>query len=123
MEKLFRHQNDVVSSFAQGRHLDDDNCQAKIKILAESAGCDSVLQVGIGRRDDASISLKLLAPPNSLECLFLQKPEQFYLNRRGQVADFVKEQRAAGCGLDEALALHVCSREGAFLVAEEFALK
>ena len=40
-------------------------------------------QIGIGRRDDASVSLKLLTAPYSLECLFLEKPEQFYLNGRG----------------------------------------
>ena len=68
-------------------------------------------------------TLIVRVPPDPLEFVLLQNAQQLGLKRQGNFGDFVEEQRAAVGQLEAALALHRRAGEGAFFVAEEFALE
>ena len=65
----------------------------------------------------------LLAPADPLDDLLLEVPQELHLERQRQLPDLVEEQRPLVGRLDAPLALDVGPREGALLVAEEFALQ
>src|SRR5208283_1756620 len=119
----FCDHDNVVPPLPQRGHLDDDNGQAKVQVLAEFPAGGGFLQVPVRGRDDASVALNLLPAPYSLEAFFLKKAQKLHLDRRWQFADLIEEERAPRGGLDMPFAQRVSTRERAFLVAEEFALE
>ena len=54
-----------------------------------------LLEVAVGRRDDADVDLDRLAAADALELALLQHAQQLDLHLQRQVADLVEEQRAA----------------------------
>ena len=77
------------------RHLDGDDVEPIIKILAEFPLLDQILQLAIRGGNDAHIGLARLGIAHPLVLALLQKPQQLGLDFLGQFADLIKEQRAA----------------------------
>ena len=71
----------------------------------------------------ARIDTVLLAPADPLDGLLLEVPQDLHLQRQRQLPDLVEEKRPLVGRLDAPLAQDVGPREGALLVAEEFALQ
>ena len=55
---------------------------AIVKVAAELAVGHRLLEVGVGRRDQTDVNLLSPGAAQSLEFLFLQHTEQFWLQRR-----------------------------------------
>src|SRR4029434_7962663 len=55
---------------------------------------DSAIQIAVGGSDDSHVNADRLGPPDPLKFAFLKKPQQFGLKLRGNVADFIEENRA-----------------------------
>ena len=105
-----REQACIPGPAPQRRNRDDDLGEAIVKILAEPAGRDQILQVLVRRADDAHVDRDLLAPADALDHPLLQEPQQLRLERRRQVADLVEEQRPAVGHLDLAQGLRAPPR-------------
>ena len=93
---------DLLAPFAQRRHVDPDDAQPVIQILAELAFGDALFEVGVGRREHADVHLLRLGLADRHDLLLLEKPQQLGLDVERQIADFVEEQRAAGGGAHQA---------------------
>jgi len=70
------------------------------EILAERSRRNRFLQVAVGRGYDAYIDGNRLAVANALDLPVLKHSEQCDLRFRGQIADFVEENRAAVGGFE-----------------------
>jgi hypothetical protein len=47
----------IVAVFAQGRQFNREDAEAVVKVLAELTRIDRLLQVAVGRGDDANVDL------------------------------------------------------------------
>ena len=112
---------DVFPTFAQGRHSQFDDIEPIVKILAETAAVDTLLELAVGRRNDAYVDRFLTGATDLAHPLFLDGPQQFDLHGQRQVSDLVEEQRSAVGGLKEAFTFAVGASERAFAIAEKFA--
>ncbi len=114
---------DIRPALAQGRGVERHHVEAVIEIFAEAAGLGLRGEVAVGGGDDAGVKLDGLAAAEPLKLALLQDAEELGLELWGEFADFVQEHSAAGGEFELAgLAVH-SAREGAFLVAEEFAFE
>src|SRR5579871_185143 len=115
-------QRDVVGPLAQRRHVDRDDRQAEVEILAEAAFLDLLLEVLVRRRDDAHVDLDRPRRSEPFDFALLQHAQHFRLRLRAHVADFVEEDRPAVGLLELADLLLGRAGERAFLVAEQLRL-
>ena len=113
---------DVRGALAQCRNLDDDDSEAVVEVLAEVAPADLLAQVLVRGGHHAHVHLHVLVTAHAADLVLLERPQHLGLGRERHVADLVHEERAAVGLLEFALALLDGRREGAPLVAEEFAL-
>ena len=118
-----RQRRDVAAALAQRRQQDVDDVQAIEQILAEATLGDLLLQVAVGRGDQADVGRDGLIATHAFELAFLQHAQELHLGRRRDVADFVEEQRAAVGLLEATLASAIRAGVRAALVAEQLALE
>ena len=82
-----------------------------------------VLEVPVGRRDDAHVDPLRARAADALELLLLEDAQQLRLQLERDVADLVEEERAAVRQLEAPDPLRDGAGERAALVAEELALE
>ena len=121
-QKMRGQQRDVLLALAQGRHLDGEDVEPVIEVLPEAALLRVLLQVAVGGGDDADIDGARLLLADALILLLLQDAQELALEREGDLADLIEEERAAVGGFEAAGAVFDRAGEGAFDVAEELAL-
>ena len=113
---------DVLGALAQRRQLDRDDVDPVVEVLAEPPFLDRLLEIDVGRRDQAELGLDRLGAADALDLAFLNRAQQLGLQVEPQVADLVEEQRAVRRQLELAELLPVRAGERAALVAEQRAL-
>src|SRR5439155_193572 len=122
-EQVARERRDVLAPVAQRREADREDAQAIVEVLAESAGLHLVLEVAVGRHDDARIDRAGAVLAHRADLALLQHAQELRLERRAGLRDLVEKEGAAARHLEEALAVLGGAREGAAAVAEELALE
>src|SRR5208282_2468809 len=85
--EVFRQLENFSRPIAQRGHLQLDNVEAVIEVLAETLLLDQLLEMLIGRCYDARVDLDRLRAADALERALLQKTQQLGLNDRRQVAN------------------------------------
>ncbi len=118
---MIRQQDDVGAPFPQGRDMNREDIEAVIKILAEFSGPHVFFQVATGCGDDPDIDRERFVAPDPFESAFLKDAEEADLDRKGDVADFVKKERAAIGQFKPAFALLGGARKRPFFMTKEFA--
>src|SRR5882757_8311470 len=118
---MHKHGN-VGSPVAQRGKMYGDDVQAEIKVLAEGAVAISGFQVAIGGGDNAYVDCDVRIAAYWPNFLLLQDAQELGLHFERQLANFIEEDCAAVGGLKETGFCFYGSGEGAFFVAEEFAL-
>ena len=103
LEEVIREQQHVGLPLAQRRDEDREDVQAVEQVLAEGAGGNRVLEVGVGRGDEADVDLDRLDAADPLELALLQHAQQLDLGGEVDVADLVEKERAAVGPLEAAL--------------------
>ncbi len=93
----------VGLAVAQRRDADHHLVETVEQILTKPPGAHQVLQILMGRADDADIDRNRLPAADPLDHAFLQEAEQLDLKRQRQIADLVQHQGAAVGQLDLAL--------------------
>jgi len=109
--------------FAQRRHLDRDDVEPVVEVLAEMPGLDHRRQVAIGRRDQPHVDPQRSRAAQALELVLLQDAQDLRLRARAHVADLVEEQGAAVRLLEAADPLFVSAGERTLFVTEQFGLE
>ena len=86
---------DVERALAQAGQAQIDDIEAEEQILAESSALDLLLEVTIGRGDQADIDVAGAFVADPLEITLLQHAQQLALQLQRDLADLVEKQRAA----------------------------
>src|SRR5271155_1689342 len=85
---------DVLAPLAQWRYLDRENTQAIKEVLSETPSFDFLLEIPIGRGDDADVDFARPGVADAFDLLFLQDTKQLRLHGQRDFTDFVEEERA-----------------------------
>ncbi len=118
-DEAARQRQNVFLALAQRADMQRQHVEAEHQVGAEAALGHLLLQVAVGRGDDAHVQLDLAAPAEALHALLLQHAQQLGLQPQRQFADLVEQQGAAVGQLELAgLGAHRAG-EGALLMAEE----
>ncbi len=113
-------ERDVFAAVAKRRQDDRGNdVQPVVEILAETPGGDLLLEILVGRREDAHVDLERLFAADPLELFFLQGAQELQLHSRRDVADLVEKQGPAGGQLEAAELALDRTGERPLLVPEE----
>src|SRR5258706_5349594 len=115
-------QREVFPALPQRRHLDRDDVQAVVEILAERAGRDALGQVLVGGSQHPHVHPQGVLAAHPLEGLLLERPQHLGLGLEAHVPDLVEEERALIRELELAAPPRHRPGEGAALVAEELGL-
>ena len=86
---------DLLAALAQRRHVDADDAQPVVQILAELAFGDALLEVGVGGGEHPHVDALRPRLADRHDLVLLEEAQQLRLDVERQVADFVEEQRAA----------------------------
>ena len=114
---------DVAGAFAERGQRDFEDVEAVVEILAETSGADFVAEIFVRRGDEPQIDAQVFATAEPGEGALLDEAQQLRLDGGRDVGDFIEEKRAAVGAFEVAGARGQRAGEGAFFVAEEFALE
>src|SRR5680860_214514 len=92
----------VFGAFDQRRRADAYDIDPVIQVFAETPDFDRLLQVDMGRSDDAYVNRQGCSAADALDGFFLQETQQIDLHVKWHVADFIEKQGAALCRFDAA---------------------
>src|SRR5512134_2407148 len=90
--------------------MDRDDVETIIQVPAELPGAQGLLEVPVGGGDHPDVGALRPAAAHALELPVLEDAQELYLQRRGDFADLVEEDRAAVGRLEPAHL--VCDRPG-----------
>jgi len=88
-------EGDVLPPLGERRDADREHLEAVEEILADAALGDRLLEVDVGRGDDAQVRAQRLRAAERGVLLRLQEVEELRLRRVRELADLVEEERAA----------------------------
>src|SRR5882762_4438168 len=123
LRKVLHQQRNVFTSFAQRGNADGKNIQPVVEVASELSIRHHLFQITISCRHQSRVNALRSRAAHPLVSALLQCAQEFRLEFKGHVTDFVKKQGAAVCQLKPAHLLCVCTCERAALVSEEFTLK
>ena len=123
VQVVFDQQRYVFAALAQGRHVDVQDVQPEIKVLAKITGIDHSLEVAVGGGNQADIDLDRFVAPDAFESAGLEHAQQLHLHSGVDFTDLVEEERAAVCGLESTDPSGIGIGEGVLLMTEQFAFE
>ena len=121
---LTHERANVLAAIAQRRHLDLSDVDAVEQVLAERALGDHVLQVAVGRGDDADVHARRRhVGADRHDLAVLEEAQQHRLHAQAHLADLVEEDGALVRLLQLADLVAIGAGEAALHVAEELAFE
>lgn len=120
IEEMLGNQGDVTSSLTERRQMDIDHIEPVEEVLTKAALLNFRGQIPVGCGDDPDIDMDQFLSTDAADDTFLNDPEQFLLQSRRGVADFIQKYRATVGQFKEAGAIFCSSRVGTFDTAEQF---
>ncbi len=122
-QRVAHEQEDVIAALTQRRDIDGDHLQPVVQILAKLAGLDLAQQDLVGRGDKAGVHADGTHRADPAETPRVQQRQDLGLHHRIQLADFVQEDRAAICRLDQPLLPADRASERTTLMAKQLGLE
>src|SRR6266511_10400 len=120
---MLRQRQNILSPLGERRHPKDPAGDAIIQIAAEFAARARLLQVLIGRADQAELGVVPGVAADALVRAFLYYPQQLDLQRHRQLSHLVEKQRPAMGQRKRTVARPDCAGKRATLMAEELAAR
>ena len=114
-------QREILFPFPQRRQGKGHHAQPIVEVFPEASTLDLGFEVAVRRRDDPGVGLQPVPAAHPLELAFLEDAQQLHLGGRREFTHLVEKERATVGQFEPAPVGLDCVREGAFLVAEEFA--
>lgn len=121
-EKMKGEEIDVLRPVPEVRYSNHDDVKAEVEVFPELAGLHEGLEGPVSGGEDADVGVNGLAAADAFEGSFLEETEELLLEGRGQVADFVEEDRAALGPFEVTEVAFGRSGEGSALVSVQLAL-
>src|SRR5262249_12673281 len=123
IHEVAHERRDVFRALAQRWHVDREDVQPIVEVVAEAVLVDHPEESAVGRRDHPNVHLDGPRAAEVLEFLLLEDPQKLRLELEGNLADLVEEERPAVRHLEAAELLSDRPGERAALVTEELALE
>src|SRR5216684_621849 len=105
--EVFNQQPHVFQTLAQWRNLERDYIQTKEKIAAETAQFHFHVQPPVGGGDNPYVDGHRSVTSHRLETLLLKYAQDFRLNSRAHIRDFIEKQ---GCPISQFELAFLCRR-------------
>ena len=102
VDEVVDQRKDVARALAQCGQLHRGDIEAVVEVEPKVPGLYRLLQVDVGGGDQAHVHRNGFARAQPHHLALLQHAQQLDLHRQRQIADFVKEQRAAVGGFEPA---------------------
>src|SRR5262249_45825377 len=112
-------ERNVTGALAQRRDSQRGHGEPIEKILAGGCPGGFLLEVAVGRRDEANVDFDRLEAADALELALLDRAQQLDLHFDGDLADLVEEQSSVIGELEAAGLARRRAGERALLVAEQ----
>ena len=112
----------VAGALAERRREDGEDLEPVVEIAAELLLGDHLGEIAVGGGDEADIDGDGPVAAETLDLFLLQGAQELGLQVERNLADFVEKERALVGEFQAADLARDGPREGAFLVAEKFAL-
>ena len=122
-QEMVREKRHVPRPLAERRQHDRDHVDAVEEVVAELALPDELRGVAVGRGHETDVHVDELGPADATDLPLLKRPEELGLERLGQLADLVEEERAPVRDLDHPRLGPVRAGERAALVTEQLGLE
>ena len=119
---MFDQQGNVLAPFAQGRNGNGIDVQPVKEVGPKATCCNFSGQVLVGRGNYADVAFIGPAATDPFEFAFLQDMQEFGLGVLGKFTYLIEKQRTLVSQFKASLALLYSIGEGAFFMAEKFAL-
>jgi hypothetical protein len=74
--------------------VDGHDVEAVVEVLAEAPGGDLLLEVAVGRGDEAHVDGDGLDAAHAVDLALLDRAQELHLHLDGDLADLVEEERA-----------------------------
>ena len=116
-----RQGENILFSFAEGRHAQRDDIEPVVEVLAEEVFGDGLFEILVSGRDDADVDFDGVSASEPLEFLVLEYLQQLGLQLQLHVADLVEQDGAAIGEFEHAGFLLEGTRKGAPFIAEQLA--
>src|SRR5215470_9967744 len=122
LDEAVRQRHDVITAVAKRRQRDHEDTQPVEEILAQRSGGQGSRRRTVRSGDDPDIHATLLAAPDAPKRPILENAEELGLHGGIHLCDLIEQERAPIRELKAAGPTLEGAREGAPLVAEDFAL-
>src|ERR1051326_6120480 len=122
LQEEMGEERDILEALAQRRHLDGEDVEAVVEVLAHLPVLNGLLRIAVRRGDDARIDVDLLVAADAPELALLEHAQELDLQLDRHLRDLVEEHRPALGQLEVALAALDGVRERALLMAEDLRL-
>ena len=119
IEEVLGQRRNISRALPQGRDAEGHDVQAVIEIRAKGPALHFGGEIAIGGGHQADIELPRACASHALELALLQDAQEFGLQLRSELADFIEKDGTAFGHLELALFLSDGSGEGALLVSEQ----
>src|SRR5580704_9541486 len=123
LHEVTNQQRNIFRTLAQCGKLNRKNVETIVEVTAELLLGNQLCKVGVGGGDNAHIDVLSAIAAKTLEFLFLQDTQKFWLKLQRKVANFVEKQSAAVCKFEAADFLGERTGEGAAFVAKQLGFK
>jgi hypothetical protein len=110
---------DVTVALAQRRQLDREHAESVVEVGTEVTIHHARGQVAVGSSDDAALNLDFAQAADPPDFSLFEHAQQFRLQARWQITDFIEENSALSGELEQAALLRVRACERALLVTEQ----
>src|SRR5580704_2997155 len=120
---MLEQDGNLFLALAQRWNLHGEGVEAIVEILAQTLVGERLGNVDVGCGQNADVDFDDGAAAEAGELLILQHVQKFRLQKGRHLANFVEQNGSAVAQFEFTRFGVVCSREGALLVAEQFALE
>src|SRR5688572_28392747 len=121
-EEVADEQGQIRAPASQCGHVNVEDIQAVVEVIAKSSRRDQLLQIAMRRADQAYVEPDGAVTSKRLDGALLQHAQQLGLHAEGNLAHLVEQQRATVCRLEAPFSALRRAREGAALVPEQLCL-
>jgi hypothetical protein len=122
-EEVVGEEEDVLTTLTQRREMDGDHREPVVQVGAEPTGLDGGLQVLARRRHDGDVDRIVSRRAEPAHLALVDNLEKLRLQRLGQKADLVEEDRSPVRGLEQPRLRRAGAGEGTALIAEHLGLQ
>ncbi len=120
---MVRQQENVLAPLPQGRQNYRQHIYSIVQVFSKMTLFDRFFQVAIACSDETDINLNKFVAAHWLDLMFLEGPEELYLQIEAHLAHFVQKEAPSVGQLEAAPSRAVSSRESPFHVSEKLALQ